>query len=241
VGVLIELVVFLFLVALPVALNLREVPERVRDLRRGIRGLAYVPVTVVVLFVAATGAWLLAQQVPILQWGWLGENIIAAPLADLLPEGAQGAGGPGGGGGTAGGGGTGGGGTGSGTTGRTGGGSGGDGGFFGLFSGPSLGELLGPGLTLAIFVPIILLALLIFNFYEEAFYRDSLQDVVVWAALHLVMGIPIFAVIPIFTVGLVYKGIRDRNGLRTAYVAHLGTNLLLIGVVVAAILLLPPG
>lgn len=236
---LIELVVFLFLVALPVALNLREVPERLRDLRRGIRGLAYVPLTVVVLFVAATGAWLLAQQVTILQWGWLGENIIAAPLADLLPEGAQAPGGPGGGGGTAGGG-TGGGATGGGGAGGTGGESG-DGGFFGLFGGPSLGQLLGPGLTLAIFVPIILLALLIFNFYEEAFYRDSLKDVVVWAALHLIMGIPIFAVIPIFTVGLIYKGIRDRKGLRTAYVAHLGTNLLLIGVVVAAILLLPSG
>jgi len=238
--VLWELIVFLFLVAVPVALNLREIPERLRDLRRGIRGFAYVPVTVTVLLVTAVGAWALAQQVTILQWGWLGENVIAAPLADLLPEASQSAD-PGG---AVGGGGTGGGNASGGTTGGGSGGTGGSGGGDGfldglLGGGPSIGEVLGPTLTLVIFVPIILLALVLFNFYEEAFYRDSLRDVAIWAALHLVMGIPIFAVIPIFVVGLVYKEIRDRKGLRTAYVAHLGTNLLLIGFVVLAIILLP--
>lgn len=219
-----ELVFFLLLVVIPVALHIREVPNRIRDLRVGIRGLIYVPVIVVVLFIAAAGAWLLAREITILQWGWLGENIIVAPISDLVPAQSQQVADPGS--PVSGGGGGGGGGSAS--------GAGGSGGSTGI------GQQLGTTLTLVIFVPIMILALVIFNFYEEAFYRDSLKDVVIWALLHLIMGIPIFAVIPIFTMGLLYKAIRDRKGLRTAYVAHLGTNMTLIVSMVAVILFGPP-
>lgn len=202
-----ELVAFLLLVAIPVVLNLREIPDRLRDVRAGWRGLLYVPFTVVLLFVAAFGAWVLAQQVPILQWGWLGENIIAAPLADAAREtGSVQTPGATGGGGSAGGSGTG-----------------------------DSSTLLGPWVTIAVFVPIMVLALLIFNYREEAYYRDSLRDVAIWAVLHLIMGIPIFAVIPIFTVGLAYKAIHDWKGLQTVYVAHLGTNLVLVGLILSII------
>lgn len=207
-----ELVIFLLLVVIPVAINIREVPERVRDLRAGIWGLLFVPVTLVLLLLAAVGAWWLAQQFPLLQWGWLGENIIAAPISDLLPA-SESAGGAGGGGGAAGP-------TGNPSTG--------------------VGQALGPALTLAIFVPIMVLALLIFNYREEAFYRDSLREVVIWAVLHLVMGIPLFAVIPIFVVGLAYKAIYDWRGLQTVYVTHFATNMVLIGTIVLTILLGPP-
>jgi membrane protease YdiL (CAAX protease family) len=204
---LLELAIFLVLVVIPVAINIGEVPDRLRDLRAGIGGVLYVPAVVVVLFAVAIGAWLLAQRITILQWGWLGQNIIAAPISDLLPAAEQGSG-----------------------AGPTPGGTGTGG----------VGRELGPALTLAIFVPIMLLALLLFNFYEEAFYRDSLKEVTLWAVLHLVMGIPLFAVIPIFAVGLIYKTIRDRRGLQTAYVTHFATNCTLILLMVGSILLGPP-
>jgi hypothetical protein len=41
-------------------------------------------------------------------------------------------------------------------------------------------------------------------------------------------------------VGIVYKVIRDRRGLQTAYVAHFATNCTLILLMVGAILLGPP-
>ena len=203
-----ELLVFVLLVVVPVLLSLREVPARLRDLRAGLRGLAYVPALLAVLFAAAAGAWLLAQRIPLLQWGWLGSNVIAAPLTDLAPqpEGAP-VRAPGG----------------------------GDGGG----SDGILADLLGPVGTLAVFVPFILLAFVVFNYYEEAYYRDSLRDVAVWAVLHLLMGIPVFAVLPIFAAGLCFKAIRDRRGLRTAYAAHLGMNVALLSVLVATILLGP--
>lgn len=202
-----ELLVFVLLVVVPVLVSLREVPARLRDLRAGLRGFVYVPVVLTVLLLAAGGAWVLAQWVPLLQWGWLGSNVIAAPLTDLVPrpEGAP-VRSPGG----------------------------GDGGGSGFLTG-----LLGPLGTLAVFVPFILLAFVVFNYYEEAFYRDSLRDVAVWAVLHLVMGIPIFAVVPIFAAGLCFKAIHDRRGLRAAYAAHLGMNVTLLSLLVATILLGP--
>lgn len=204
-----ELLVFVVLVIVPVLLSLREVPARLRDLRAGIRGLVYVPVLLTVLFLAAGGAWLLAQWVPLLQWGWLGSNVIAAPLTDLAPQ-PEGA-----------------------PVQTPGGGGSGDG-------GPGfLTRLLGPLGTLAVFVPFILLAFVVFNYYEEAFYRDSLRDVAVWAVLHLLMGIPIFAVIPIFAAGLCFKAIHDRRGLRAAYAAHFGMNVTLLSLLVTTILLGP--
>ena len=197
-----ELLVFVALVVVPVLASIKQVPARLRDLRAGIRGIVYVPVVLTVLFTVAAAALVLAEYVPPLQWGWLGTNIVVAPLADLAPapEGApRGAGG------------------GSGST------------------------FLGPTLTLTLFVPFILLAFLVFNWYEEAYYRGSLRDVGIWAVLHLVMGIPIFAVLPIFAAGLVYKKIYDRRGLRAAYTAHLGTNVALLSVLVLTIVLAPTG
>ncbi|MFB6142794.1 MAG: hypothetical protein ABEJ30_05565 [Halorientalis sp.] len=193
------LLAFLLLVALPVVVTARETPQRLRDVRAGLRGVVYVPVLLVVLLVVAALAWELARLVPLLRWGWLGANVVVAPLAGLLPAAEGGAGG--------------------GTVGAT--------------------PLLGPAVTLAVFVPFVLLAFVLFNWYEEAYYRGSLRDVAVWAALHLVMGIPLFAVLPIFATGLVYKLIRDRRGLRTAYVAHLGTNTTLLALLVVGILLGP--
>ena len=197
-----ELLVFVALVVVPVLASIKQVPARLRDLRAGIRGVVYVPVVLTVLFTVAAAALVLAEYVPPLQWGWLGTNVVVAPLADLAPapEGAPG-------------------GTGAGSD----------------------GTFLGPTLTLALFLPFILLAFLVFNWYEEAYYRGSLRDVGIWAVLHLVMGIPIFAVIPIFAAGLVYKWIYDRRGLRAAYTAHLGTNVALLSVLVLTIVLAPTG
>lgn len=189
--------VFVVLVVLPVYLNRGRLPGRLLALRRGweqltARGLwalGYLPLSLVVLFSAAFGAFALAELVPLLQWGWLGANILAAPLA------------------------------------------------------PPENTAATPGIDwTALFplalVPVIVAAMLLFNYEEERQYRDSYRSVGVWAALHLVMGIPLFAVIPIFTVGLVYKRIHDRYGLDAAYVVHFATNSVLVSVLVLSIVVL---
>lgn len=188
---------FVLLVVVPVYLNRAYLPGRITALARGWRRLtargrwrvAYVPLSLVVLFAAAAGALALAELVPLLQWGWLGANIVAAPLT------------------------------------------------------PPADTASTPGidwealLPLAL-VPVVLAAMLLFNYEEERQYRDSYRSVGVWAVLHLVMGIPLFAVIPIFTVGLLYKRIYDRHGLDAAYAVHFATNSVLITVLVVGTVVL---
>jgi hypothetical protein len=90
----------------------------------------------------------------------------------------------------------------------------------------------------AFFVLGLVVMCLIYNYTEEKVCRSSLLAVVLWALSHLIMGIPIWAVIPIFSVGLVYKAIYDRWGLDHAYCAHFFTNMTLVGVIVVSIVLL---
>lgn len=179
---------FALLVVLPLGLHLPTLPDRIRDIRTGIRGVVYVPICVVVLFTSAFAATMAAEYIPLLQWGWLGENIIVSPITpDSTGEG---------------------------------GGSG------------------GSVLELAVFVPVIVVAMVLFNYYEERLYRDSYRAVVIWAILHLIMGIPLFAVIPIFAVGVIYKVLYDYRSLEVAYVAHLFTNFVLLTLLVISSLLL---
>ncbi|OYR56652.1 hypothetical protein DJ70_08020 [Halorubrum halodurans] len=69
---------------------------------------------------------------------------------------------------------------------------------------------------------------IVMNYEEEEWGRDSWGHVAVWAVTHLVMGIPVFAVAAIFSVGVVYKQIHDRYGFDEAYAAHVATNTSLV-------------
>jgi hypothetical protein len=76
---------------------------------------------------------------------------------------------------------------------------------------------------------------LLANYVEEEQYRGSWKMVGIWACLHLIMGIPIFAVIPIFSVGILYKIIHDRWSLDHAYCTHFFTNMTLVGFILVTL------
>ena len=182
-------VAFLLLVALPVAVGIRQLPDRLRDLRAGIRGVIYVPLLWLLLFPTAILAVTVAQYVPPLQWGWLGMNVIVVPIA----EGSAGGGGGGGSGGV-------------------------------------------PLAYLAVGVPLAALAFLLFNYYEETWiYRESYPRVLGWAALHLIMGIPVWTIVPLFAVGCGFKAIYDRRGPDEAYAAHVGSNMGILALLVVSV------
>jgi hypothetical protein len=81
---------------------------------------------------------------------------------------------------------------------------------------------------------IIIYACLMYNYYEEEMFRDSLLSVVIWALIHTLMGIPIYAVIPIFFMGLIYKYVYDRYSIDHSYCLHFFTNCSLILVLMVA-------
>lgn len=173
---------FVLLVVVPVALQARKLPARIRSVRQGIRGVIYAPLALIVLFPTALFFYLMSQSLYFLQWGWLGVNIVAAPLTAV-------------------------GGAGSGS---------------------------GSFVLLALIIVLLVPALVLFNYIEEREYRDSWRGVGVWAGSHLIMGIPLFAVFPIFATGIVYKVVHDRQGLETAYVAHLTTNCTLLAIILVS-------
>lgn len=98
---------------------------------------------------------------------------------------------------------------------------------------------LTPFLYLELFVTVVLIAImcLLCNYYEETDFRSSYKMVVVWAFLHLIMGIPIWAVIPIFSVGLCYKVIHDRWSVNHSYCTHFFTNMVIIMIATISIIL----
>lgn len=156
-------VAFIF-IALP------EIPQRIKSFRRGVKGLKYTPLVLLVLLGSAIGAFIIAEALPILKWGWLGYNII-----------------------------------------------------FGPFGGKSINEI-----EAVVILIIALLGCFLFNYWEEKDFRKNYPLVTLWALLHLIMGIPIWGVIPIFCSGLFYKHIYDKYSVDHAYVAHFTTNAALI-------------
>ena len=81
---------------------------------------------------------------------------------------------------------------------------------------------------MTIIFSITVLVFVIWNYWEEENFRESYRLVALWALLHLVMGIPLWAVIPIFFSGVLYKHIYDKYSVDHAFTAHFATNTSLI-------------
>lgn len=163
--------------------SIKEIPERIRNLKHGKKAIVYLILTIPILLITIVGAVILSEYIPVLKWGWLGYNIIFGPSVSTNAE-------------------------------------------------PTI---LSAMVTLLICI-FALLACLLFNYYEEKDFRKRWVYVPVWAALHLVMGIPVYAVIPIFSVGIIYKYIYDKYSLDHAYAAHFATNLVLISIVISVLI-----
>jgi len=74
---------------------------------------------------------------------------------------------------------------------------------------------------------------LICNYWEEEIFRKSYRAVLIWSLLHLAMGIPLYATIPLFFSGIVYKHIYDKYSIDHAFACHFFTNLSLILLILA--------
>lgn len=85
------------------------------------------------------------------------------------------------------------------------------------------------------------LLMLVFNYYEEdTWSRENNWNVLIWALLHLVMGIPIWAVFPIMATGFVYRQVFLKKSQEEAYVSHLFTNVSLLVVIMILMLMTAP-
>jgi membrane protease YdiL (CAAX protease family) len=88
------------------------------------------------------------------------------------------------------------------------------------------------------FIPLLLYMLIHVNYFEEFYFRKNVKRVIIWALLHIVMGVAVYVVIILFPLGLFYRYILYKYSINHAYTLHFATNLVLIGISVSSYFLL---
>lgn len=157
----------------PSLLFVKQTYRRIQDLKAGIKGLAFLPITVVSLLVLLFFILGFLNQFPLFNISWLGYNIAVGPYADQ--------------------------------------------GFTGILP----------------FLPFLVYTFIHVNYFEEYYFRTNLKRVVIWAFLHMVMGVSVSVALMLLPLGLFYKYIYDKYGVNCAYALHFSTNItiLLISIV----------
>jgi membrane protease YdiL (CAAX protease family) len=80
------------------------------------------------------------------------------------------------------------------------------------------------------FLPILLYTLIHVNYVEELYFRKDITHVVIWAALHIAMGVAVYVTFALIPLGLFYKFIKDRYDVNHAYTLHFATNIVIISI-----------
>lgn len=78
------------------------------------------------------------------------------------------------------------------------------------------------------FIPILIYMFIHINYVEEFYFRKSNKMVIVWALMHIAMGIKIHMALMLLPVGFLFKYIYDKKGLNHSYAMHFATNILVI-------------
>ena len=150
-------------------LLIKDTKKRIRDLRAGIGSMKYAPIAFGILTVYVLFAFEYVDQIPILNWSWLGYNIAFGPFAEE--------------------------------------------GVWGVIP----------------FIPLLLYMFIHINYFEERFFRNSKKMVIVWALIHIAMGIKIHMALILIPVGFVFKYVYDKKGVDHSYAMHFATNIIVVG------------
>lgn len=88
------------------------------------------------------------------------------------------------------------------------------------------------------FIPLLIYMLIHVNYFEEFYFRKNVKRVVIWALLHIVMGVAVYVIIVLLPLGFFYRYVLDKYSINHAYTLHFATNLVLIGISVSSYFLL---
>ena len=149
-------------------LLIKETKKRWKDLKEGKGSMVFAPMAFGILLAYVLFAFDFFEQIPILNWSWLGYNIAFGPFADQ--------------------------------------------GFWGILP----------------FIPILLYMFIHINYVEELYFRKSKKMVIVWALIHIAMGVKVHMAIMLIPVGFLFKYIYDKKGLNHSYAMHFATNILVV-------------
>ncbi|HZD36085.1 MAG TPA: hypothetical protein VE130_12845 [Nitrososphaeraceae archaeon] len=154
----------------PSLLFVKQTHRRIVDLKAGIKGLVFLPITVVLLLVFVFFILGFMNQFPLFSISWLGYNIAVGPYADQ--------------------------------------------GFVGIIP----------------FLPFLVYTFIHVNYFEEYYFRTNSKRVVIWAFLHMVMGVSVGVALMLLPLGFFYKYIYDKYGVDYAYALHFSTNITILSI-----------
>jgi hypothetical protein len=77
------------------------------------------------------------------------------------------------------------------------------------------------------------------NYFEEFYFRKNVKRVIIWALMHVAMGVPVYVALALLPLGFLYRRIFNKYGINHAYALHLATNLVLIGLSISSYFLIP--
>ncbi len=78
------------------------------------------------------------------------------------------------------------------------------------------------------FLPLLFYMLVHVNYFEEFYFRKNSKRVVIWAFLHIVMGVPVHVALVLLPLGFFYKHIYDKYDVNHSYALHFATNIVII-------------
>jgi len=78
------------------------------------------------------------------------------------------------------------------------------------------------------FIPLLLYMFIHINYVEELYFRKSKKMVIVWALVHIAMGVKIHMALILIPVGFLFKYIYDKKGLNHSYAMHFATNIMVV-------------
>ena len=78
------------------------------------------------------------------------------------------------------------------------------------------------------FIPLLLYMFIHINYVEELYFRKTKKMVVVWALIHILMGIKVHMALVLLPIGFLFKYIYDKKGLNHSYAMHFATNILVV-------------
>ncbi len=78
------------------------------------------------------------------------------------------------------------------------------------------------------FIPLLIYMFIHINYIEEFYFRKSKKMVIVWALIHIAMGIKVHTALMLIPLGFLFKYVYDKKGINHSYAMHFATNIMVV-------------
>ena len=78
------------------------------------------------------------------------------------------------------------------------------------------------------FIPLLIYMFIHINYIEEFYFRKSKKMVIVWALIHIAMGVKVHTALMLIPLGFLFKYVYDKKGINHSYAMHFGTNIMVV-------------